>query len=137
MSSRLGIRLNPRVPRSRRVAARIQSAKREVPMPPLPPNAKPYHRTAEFTESSIPPSLLVREHATKPGVWERIHVSKGRIRCRLGELGERVQVLEPARDAIVEPGVPHRLELLDEPVRVSLEFLHGRDGLGHWSARGE
>ena len=106
-------------------------------MPPLPSDAQPYHRTTEFTESSIPPSLVAREHATKPGVWERIQVSEGRLRCRLGERGERVQILEPARETIVEPGVPHRLELVGEPVKVSIEFLRGRGIRGHWSARGQ
>lgn len=101
-------------------------------MPSLPPDTKPYHRTPEFTESSIPPSLVARPHATKPGVWERIRVYEGKIRCRRGE---RVQEVGPAREAIVEPGVPHRLELVGEPVRVSIEFLRGRGVQGHWSAR--
>jgi tellurite resistance-related uncharacterized protein len=106
-------------------------------MLPVPPDATPYHRTTEFTEASIPASLVAREHATKPGVWERIHVSEGRIRCRFGQRYERVKLLEPTREAVIEPGVPHRFELLGEPVRVSIEFLRSRGVRGHWSARPE
>jgi tellurite resistance-related uncharacterized protein len=104
-------------------------------MLPVPPDATPYHRTVEFTESSIPDSLIAREHATKPGVWERIHVAEGRLRCRFGPRGERVKLLEPAREAVVQPGEPHRFELVGEPVRLSIEFLRSRGVRGHWSAR--
>lgn len=104
-------------------------------MTALPPTAQPYHRTADFTESSIPSSLVARKHATKPGVWERIRVKEGRLRCHRGGADEQTEVLEPSREVVLEPGVPHRLELLDEPVRVFIEFLRSSGVRGHWSAR--
>ncbi len=105
-------------------------------MPALPDRATPYHRTREFTESSIPASLVAREHVTKPGVWERIFVSEGRLQCRRHGDGERVEELAPGTEGVVEPGVPHRFEVVDGPLRVQIEFLRSGDELrGHWSAR--
>lgn len=101
-----------------------------------PPDAVPYHRTPEFTEATLPPSLVLREHATKPGVWERIRVIKGRLRCRRRAEAEGAQELRPGQELLVGPGEPHALELTGEPVRVRLEFLRSpEDVRGHWSAR--
>lgn len=46
-------------------------------MKTLPEDVRPYRRTPTFTESTIPPSLLM-DHTTKPGVWGVIHVVTGR-----------------------------------------------------------
>lgn len=35
---------------------------------PLPPDVRPYRRTPDFTEATVPEGLK-RAHDTKPGVW--------------------------------------------------------------------
>ena len=61
----------------------------------LPPEVKPYRRTPEFTESTIPAGLL-KGHTTKPGVWAMIHVLEGGIggrnHCRTGDVLRRQSV---------------------------------------------
>jgi tellurite resistance-related uncharacterized protein len=88
---------------------------------PLPDDVRPHRRTAEFDESSIPAGLL-RRHDTKAGVWGRIHVLEGKLRYRILEPEVEEHVLEPGRDGIVEPAVPHVVEPLG-PVRFYVEFL--------------
>ena len=87
----------------------------------LPPEVRPYARTTEFTEASIPGSLL-RSHATKPDVWARIQVLEGRLRyCVLDDDAQGV-VLEGGSVAIVAPEVRHRVEAVGT-VRFFVEFL--------------
>lgn len=62
----------------------------------LPAGLVAYQRTPVFDQDSLPGGLR-REHRTKPGVWALIHVLEGRLRYR---------ILDPAREAILTPGVP-------------------------------
>ena len=45
-----------------------------------------YQQTPVFTEHSVPAGLL-RDHATKRGVWARIEVLAGALRYRIASLG--------------------------------------------------
>lgn len=86
----------------------------------LPSHFAPYRRTPEFTEQSIPAGLR-RDHTTATGVWARIHVTEGRLRYRVPELGVD-QILTPPEVGIVAPEVAHSVEP-DGPVRFHVEFL--------------
>lgn len=81
--------------------------------------AVPYKRSPVFDEKTLPGGLR-QEHRTKPGVWGLIRVLNGRV---------RYQVLDPASEAILEPGHPG-LVLPDQPhlveplgsMRMQIEF---------------
>jgi tellurite resistance-related uncharacterized protein len=87
----------------------------------LPRDATPYHRTPEFSESTLPDALR-RRHTTKPGVWARIRVIEGTLRYRILAPQTREHVLTPGRPGIVEPEVPHEVEPIGR-VRFYVEFL--------------
>ena len=84
---------------------------------PTPTN--PYRSTPVFDEVSLPAGLR-REHRTKAGAWGVIRVLEGRL---------RYQILDPASEAILEPGCPglilpeqpHFVEPLG-PIRMQVEF---------------
>lgn len=94
-------------------------------MKALPPDAVPYQRTREFSETTVPASLRER-HTTKAGVWARIRVEAGALRYRILVPPEEEHVLSPERVGIVEPEVPHEVEPLGE-VRFYVEFLRCPD----------
>jgi tellurite resistance-related uncharacterized protein len=91
-----------------------------------PLSSLPYKRTSIFDENTLPAGLR-KEHRTKSGVWGVIRVLDGRV---------RYQVLDPASEAILEPGRPG-LILPDEPhlveplgaMRMQIEFYHQLPGL--------
>jgi tellurite resistance-related uncharacterized protein len=86
----------------------------------LPADVRPYRRTPEFTEATIPRGLL-RDHATKPGVWAVIHVTQGALDYHiLGPVSERHR-LTPDSVGIVEPEVRHHV-VPTGPVRFYVEF---------------
>jgi tellurite resistance-related uncharacterized protein len=89
--------------------------------PNLPPDLEAYRRTPIFDEATVPRGLLHR-HTTKAGVWGRIEVLEGELVFRVLEPVVREERLSPARDGIVEPEVPHEVELVG-PVRFFVEFL--------------
>ena len=94
-------------------------------MKTLPPDATPYHRTAEFTELTTPAALR-REHTTKAGTWARICVVSGSLRYRILGAAPDEQVLTPDCPGVVEPEVPHQVEPLGA-VRFFVEFLRRRE----------
>ncbi len=94
-------------------------------MKTIPADVEPYQRTKEFTEDTVPPGLL-RRHDTKAGVWGRICVIEGRLRYRILEPILEEHVLEPGRDGVVEPQVPHEVAPIDG-VRFFVEFLRRSD----------
>jgi tellurite resistance-related uncharacterized protein len=85
----------------------------------LPSEARPYRRTPEFTEATIPQGLL-REHTTKRGVWARIVVLEGSLLYRVPTLGTEA-VLNEHHVGVVQPEVPHEVEP-QGPVRFYVEF---------------
>lgn len=87
----------------------------------LPPNVVPYHRTREFSESTVPDALRHR-HTTKAGVWGRICVLEGSVLYRILEPLRQEHVLTADLPGIVEPEVPHEVQPLGK-VRFFVEFL--------------
>ncbi|HKO49341.1 MAG TPA: DUF3565 domain-containing protein [Polyangiaceae bacterium] len=83
----------------------------------LPLDAREYHRSATFTEETLPAKLR-EEHRTKAGTWGRIVVSEGQAEFRSRG---RVQVLGAGDVGIVEPEVPHRVTPLGL-LRLHVEF---------------
>lgn len=94
----------------------------------LPPDLMAYRRTAEFTETTVPPGLL-RAHTTKAGAWGLIHVLEGRLAYRITDprRPSTETILSP-EDApgIVEPTVLHEVEPIGA-VRFYVEFLKAPD----------
>ena len=90
-------------------------------MKALPPDAVVYQRTAEFTESTVPAGLRSR-HTTKAGTWGRIRVVAGTLRYRILEPVVEEHLLSPEVFGVVEPEVPHEVEVVG-PVRFFVEFL--------------
>jgi tellurite resistance-related uncharacterized protein len=77
-------------------------------MKTLPPGVRPYHRTPDFTESTIPKGLL-KAHTTKPDVWAVIHVTQGLLEYRILEPTEERHLLTPDKPGIVEPLTHHEV----------------------------
>jgi tellurite resistance-related uncharacterized protein len=84
-----------------------------------PAGFEPYRRTPVFESATIPAALRA-DHATKAGVWARIHVLRGRLRFRMQEPA-REEELSPARDGIIPPQARHRVEPLGD-VAFFIEF---------------
>ena len=79
-----------------------------------------YRRTPEFDEMTIPAGLQ-SEHATKRGVWARIHVVSGALRYRVGAPVRQSFRIKPSSIAVIVPEVRHRVEP-EGPVRFFIEF---------------
>ena len=90
-------------------------------MKSIPEGVRPYKRTAQFDEGSVPSGLL-REHRTAPGVWGRICVVEGELRYRILEPEIEEHRLVPGVDGVVEPAVGHRVEPVGR-VCFYVEFL--------------
>lgn len=91
-----------------------------MPVGQLPPDAVPFSRTPDFTETSIPPGLL-SGHQTGDGVWGRIEVLEGALTYRILTPSPQEMLLVPGHDGIVEPVVPHEVAPRG-PVRFFVEF---------------
>ena len=90
-------------------------------MKSIPANAVTYHRTPEFSESTIPRALQSR-HSTKRNVWGRICVVRGHLRYRILEPTLEEHTLSPQQHGVVEPQVHHEVEPIGQ-VRFYVEFL--------------
>lgn len=86
----------------------------------LPPNVAPYKRTPEFDETTLPAGLR-RAHTTKAGVWGRICVLEGQLIYRINEPEPEEHLLEPGKDGVVEPKIPHEVEPVGR-MRMVVEF---------------
>jgi tellurite resistance-related uncharacterized protein len=103
----------------------------------LPDGLEAYSRTAEFTETRVPPGLL-RSHATKAGAWGLIHVLEGRLAYRITDpcrTPEEIVLTPDAAPGVVEPAVLHEVEPLGA-VRFYVEFHRVRSG-APWRARSD
>ena len=89
-------------------------------MKALPEGAARYGGTPEFSDGSIPASLL-RSHRTKAGTWAKVVVLEGRLLYRILEPGIEEIELSPERPGIVEPEVAHEIEAAG-PVRFRVDF---------------
>lgn len=85
----------------------------------LPAHFIPYKRTAEMSEATLPEGLR-RRHATRAGVWAKIHVLAGRLRYCLEDSGATAE-LAAGDVGVVVPEVPHHVEPLGA-VRLAVEF---------------
>lgn len=86
----------------------------------LPPDARPYHRTPEFDETTVPGKLQHR-HATKPGVWGLLQVTEGQLFYRsLGDPAAERRLGAGERQ-VIPPEVPH-LVRLEGHARFFVEF---------------
>ena len=86
----------------------------------LPDHVRPYRKTAEFTETTVPDGLL-RDHATKPGVWGLIHVAEGRLLYELAGSGDVVELTAGGPPGVVEPEARHKVTPIGA-VRFHVEF---------------
>ena len=84
-----------------------------------------YRRTPEFGEQTLPTGLT-REHATKPGVWGRIHVDAGVLRYSVSTPVCRSFRLAAPASGIVVPQVRHRIAP-QGAVRFFVEFYRKQD----------
>ena len=89
----------------------------------LPSDVRPYGRTPEFTEATVPAALL-KAHTTKEGSWALIHVLDCRLAYRIDD--PRRPACEAVLTAqtppgVVEPTIRHAVEPLG-PVRFFVEF---------------
>lgn len=91
-------------------------------MKKLPLNVTSYKKTPVFTQETIPKGLLHR-HTTKDGSWGKISVISGQLRYRIFTSPPEEHQLTPNSPGIIEPQVPHQVELLD-PVEFYVEFYH-------------
>lgn len=76
--------------------------------------------TREFDEHTVPAGLLKR-HTTRAGTWGRIVLFEGQVTYRILEPTVEETRLDPSKVGVVEPAVPHELELTG-PVRFRVEF---------------
>ena len=82
----------------------------------------PARKTREFDETTLP-SGLTRDHATRRGVWARIHVVSGTLKYQVGAPIHRDFLVEADGTGTIVPEVPHRVEAIG-PVRFLVEFWH-------------
>jgi tellurite resistance-related uncharacterized protein len=87
----------------------------------LPEGFRPYKRTTEFDEHTIPPGLLA-DHSTRRGVWGVIHVLAGRLSYIVEPPLAREMVVDAVHPAVIVPEVTHRVRPAGA-VRFFVEFL--------------
>ena len=74
-----------------------------------PENCKPYRKTPEFDENTVPKGLT-SNHATKRGVWGRIHVLSGVLVYHIGPPVNKSLRIGSESSVVVVPEVQHRVE---------------------------
>ncbi|MCY4044025.1 MAG: DUF1971 domain-containing protein [Cellvibrionales bacterium] len=84
----------------------------------LPKHVQAYKKTPEFSEDSIPKSLL-KDHSTKPGVWGKIQLIEGSLIYVINQ--QEHHVLTQNSEGIIEPEISHHLKCKG-PVRFFVEF---------------
>lgn len=104
-------------------------------MSQLPTDLRPYKRTPEFTETTMPAGLR-RMHETKGGVWGKICIIEGKLLLRFVDNGEK-RMLTPDNPGIVCPRQAHEVEPFG-PVRFYIEFYsEAPQGQPHAGPEGE
>ena len=80
-------------------------------MPVLPTTGLTlYKQTPDFDEHTLPVGLQKR-HTLKPGTWGRIVVLEGKLLYVIERTPELAFVLRPGLCGVIEPEVPHHVEL--------------------------
>lgn len=90
-------------------------------MKTLPSHVKAYKRTPTFTRASVPAGLT-RAHRTRAGTWGRIVVEQGRLTYRILEPVREEVCLSPDNPGVVEPEVPHEVQIDDPETAFHVEF---------------
>ena len=90
-------------------------------MKTLPDDVCVYKQTRAFSHDTVPAGLT-RAHTTRAGVWGRIRILEGTLRYRILEPELEEHLLTPDRLGVVEPEVPHEVEVVG-PVLFRVEFL--------------
>lgn len=85
-----------------------------------PEDCKAYRRTPEFDENTVPAGLT-SNHATKRGIWGRIHVISGTLLYHVGPPVNESLRIDRDSSAVIVPEMPHRVEL-QGPARFYVEF---------------
>lgn len=86
----------------------------------LPAGLDHYKSTPVFDQDTVPAGLR-RAHSTAAGVWGRIVVHEGSLRYVIEAPETEEHLLAPGTPGIVEPGVPHHVDIAG-PVRFCVEF---------------
>ena len=87
----------------------------------IPLGYEPYRRTPVFDQETVPKGLL-EHHTTKPGIWARIHVTRGSLEYYVHAPFDSVEQLSPLSPGIVIPEVEHHVATRG-PVSFFVEFL--------------
>ena len=90
----------------------------------LPADVRPYHRTPDFTETSVPSGLLT-SHSTTEGTWGLIRIQSGELLLRFtDERRQHAELRLRAGDAtgVIEPTIAHEVEPIGA-VRFHVEFF--------------
>ncbi len=89
----------------------------------LPDGLQAYHRTAEFTETSVPAGLL-KSHSTKAGTWGLMRILSGELMLRITDERRRpaeIRLRVGDRTGVIEPTIAHEVKPVG-PVRFYVEF---------------
>lgn len=93
----------------------------------LPPGLNCYRRSSDFTHDSVPQALLA-SHSVKKGVWGLLRVTSGRVRYHLEGPPPASRVVAAGGTAVIEPEMPHHVELLDADSSFFIEFHRAEGG---------
>jgi tellurite resistance-related uncharacterized protein len=77
----------------------------------LPKDVAPYQRTATFTAESVPKALL-KDHATKSGVWGLIVVEAGELELVRTDDEAPPETLRTGDAGVIAPEERHRVKFL-------------------------
>lgn len=80
----------------------------------LPKHVRPYRQTPRFTAGTIPAALL-RDHATKAGVWGLLHVHCGTVAYRIADSGA-TQDVSIGQTAVIVPEQRHSVSLSPDAI---------------------
>ena len=87
----------------------------------LPAGLTFVRRTPLFTRDTVPAALL-STHSVKRGTWGLLRVESGRVRyCRDGVFAD-TRIVPEGGTVLIEPEVPHHVELLDKHTAFFVEF---------------
>lgn len=89
----------------------------------LPDGLAPYHRTADFTETSVPAALRA-DHVTKEGSWGLIVVDEGALAYRITDprrTPSETRLTPATAPGVIEPTILHHVAP-EGRVRFHVEF---------------
>ncbi|MEZ5981007.1 MAG: DUF1971 domain-containing protein [Parvularculaceae bacterium] len=86
----------------------------------FPASLSKYSETPVFTQDTVP-EKLTSVHDTKRGVWGKLVVLEGALDYIVPGPPPARQRITPSTYGIIEPAVPHRVELIG-PVCFKVEF---------------